>query len=190
MNSIKKQQIIDGIVAGDSEILKAFYKKNLPYVKKYILKNQGTIEDVKDIFQEGLVLLYHKLRSDHLKLPVSSIHAYFIGVCKNMWRNKLRKQLKIEHQVLNKKNVIDLSDSIIESITYEHQLEIYRKHFSRLSNSSKYILDLFFEGKSMRDIANINGYSEGYTRKKKYLIKEHLNKMVQSDPIYNELVMS
>ncbi|WP_159092107.1 RNA polymerase sigma factor [Aquimarina sp. Aq107] len=188
MNTTKNQQIIDGIIAGDSMILKSFYKKNLPPVRKLIRQYQGTAEDVEDIFQEALVLLYHKLRSGNIELPISSIETYFIGICKNLWRNKLRKQRRIEHQEINEKNLADTSDSILIGITKEHQLDIFHKHLNNLSNSSKNVLNLFFEGKSMKDIASSTGYTEGYTRKKKCIIKERLYKMVQNDPVYKELV--
>ncbi|WP_299190293.1 sigma-70 family RNA polymerase sigma factor [uncultured Aquimarina sp.] len=137
--------------------------KKLPPVRKLIRQYQDTVED---IFQEALVLLYHKLRSGDIELPISSIETYFIGICKNMWRNKLRKQRRIEHQEINEKNLVDTSDSILTGITKEHQLDLFQKHLNNLSNSSKNVLNLFFEGKSMKDIASSAGYTEGHTRKK------------------------
>ncbi|AXT51319.1 sigma-70 family RNA polymerase sigma factor [Aquimarina sp. BL5] len=187
MNITKNQQIIDGIIAGDSSILKSFYKKNLPLVRRLILKYNGTTEDVEDIFQEALVLLYHKLKSGELDV-YTSIHSYFIGICKNMWRNQLRKKRISEYYQLCEKSTPDPSDSIIDTITKEHQQNLFNKHLDNLSKGNKSILKLFFEEKSNRDIANITGCSEGYTRKKKCIIKERLQKMVQSDPVYGELV--
>ncbi|WP_299243564.1 sigma-70 family RNA polymerase sigma factor [uncultured Aquimarina sp.] len=188
MNITKNQHIIDGIIAGDNSVLKSFYKRNLPPVRRLILKYNGITEDVEDIFQEALVLLYHKLRSGDLELH-KSIHIYFIGICKNMWRNQLRKQRISEYYQLCEKSTPDPSDSIIDTLTKKHQQNVFNKHFDTLSNTNKSILRLFFEEKSNRDIANITGCSEGYTRKKKCIIKERLHKMVQSDPIYGELVV-
>ncbi|WP_299433843.1 sigma-70 family RNA polymerase sigma factor [uncultured Aquimarina sp.] len=188
MNSTKNQQIIDGIIAGDSVILKAFYKKNLPVVKRLIQQYRGTTQDVEDLFQEALVLVYHKLRAGEIEFQ-TSIHSYFIGVCKNMWRNRLRKKRMLEYNEFVIDNAIDPSLSVTDRMIEEHQEDVYHKHFRRLSDSSKNVLRLFFEGKSMREIAENMEYTEGYTRKKKCMIKERLLGMVQSDPLYTELAV-
>ncbi|WP_298311011.1 sigma-70 family RNA polymerase sigma factor [uncultured Aquimarina sp.] len=188
MNLTNNQKVVEGIIAGDSKVLKAFYKRNLPPVRRLILKYNGTTEDVEDIFQEALVLLYHKLRAGDMELH-KFIHTYFIGICKNMWRNQLRKKQMLEYNELLTDGAIDPSDSVMDILTKKHQQNVFNKHFDTLSNTNKSILRLFFEEKSNRDIADITGYSEGYTRKKKCMIKERLQKMVQSDPVYGELVV-
>lgn len=187
MSSTKSQKIITGIIAGDSLILKEFYKKNLPYVRKYILLNRGSIEDVEDIFQEALVLVYHKLRNKKLDLQVSA-DSYFIGVCKNLWKNQLRKQKILTYQESQIDFIPDTSISIIDTMTLRSKQELYQKYFTKLNENNKELLSLFFEGKSMNDIATNIGYTKGYTRKKKYIIKNCLLKMIQSDPVYVELV--
>ncbi|MHA7058271.1 RNA polymerase sigma factor [Aquimarina sp. M1] len=188
MNSIKNQQIIDGIITGDRVILKSFYKKNLPVVKKLILQYRGTTEDVEDIFQEALVVLYHKLRSGSLEIN-SSIHNYFIEICKNKWRNQLRKQSRIYYDDLLIDQVQDYTGSIINALIQKDKEQLYHKHLSNLKDHHKNILQLFFEKKSMKEIANITGYTEGYARKKKFQVKEHLLRMMKNDLLYRELAM-
>ncbi|WP_299244090.1 sigma-70 family RNA polymerase sigma factor [uncultured Aquimarina sp.] len=186
MNTKKNQQIIDGIIVGDSSILKSFYKKNLPLVRKLLLQYGGATEDVKDIFQEALVVLYHKLKSGELDAH-TSIHPYFIGICMNMWRNQLRKQRISEYFQPYEKSIPDSSDSITDTITKEHQQKLFNKHFESLNNSSKKVLRLFFEGISIRDIANITGCTEGYVRKKKCESKKFLEQRIIRDPLFYEL---
>ncbi|MBW1297806.1 RNA polymerase sigma factor [Aquimarina litoralis] len=189
MNSTTNKHIIKGIIAGDHQTLKSFYKKDLTAVRRFILKYNGTTEDVEDVFQEAMVLLYHKARSGELETLEASIHAYFIGICKNKWRNQWRKQRILEYQELRENNTLDPSESIVETLTKAHQQDVFQKHFTRLSTSSKQILQLFFEGKSMKDIASRIGFTEGYTRKKKHINKERLIQMVQNDPAFMELMV-
>ncbi|WP_299243806.1 sigma-70 family RNA polymerase sigma factor [uncultured Aquimarina sp.] len=189
MNTTKNKQIIEGIIAGDSIVLKSFYKKNLPPVRRLILKYSGTTEDVEDIFQEALVLLYHQLRASDFEIH-TSIHAYFMGICKNMWRNQIRKKQLLTYNEQLMENALDPSDSVLETINKEEQQKVYQKHFIRLTDRNKNVLGSYLEGKSMKDIATSNGYTEGYARKKKCMIKERLLRMIQSDQVYQELVMS
>ncbi|KAA1242370.1 RNA polymerase sigma factor [Aquimarina sp. RZ0] len=188
MNTKKNQQIIDGIITGDRLILKAFYKKNLPYIRRYILKQGGCIQDVEDVFQDSLVVIYQKLRNGSLQID-TSIHSFFIGVCKNKWRVQLKRQYKVcnNDQLVVQKP--DHKQSVIDTLTEKDQTVLYHKHLDNLSEKNRTILQLFFEGKSMREIAKINGYTEGYTRKKKFEIKEGLLRMIQQDPAYDELAV-
>lgn len=182
---IKDQNIIDGIVSGDELIIKEFYRQHLPYIRTYIIKNSGNQLDVEDIFQDAMIILYQKLKTDTLTIE-TSLSAYFKGVCKNIWRNRLRKNQKIifdEHQVQKskEKNMIDME---IEQTEKEN---LYRKYFFKLSQSSKEVLKLFCEGKSMNEISEITGYSKEYTRKKKFEAKKSLIAMIEQDPIHREL---
>ncbi|AXT58011.1 sigma-70 family RNA polymerase sigma factor [Aquimarina sp. AD1] len=188
MNSTKNQYIVEGIITGNNDVLKSFYKKNLPAVRKIILKYQGTTEDVEDVFQEAMILVYHKLRTGDLELH-QSIHAYFIGVCKNIWKNQSRKKRMLEYSEPIVQKAEDNDVSLYDKITNRDQEEVFYRHITKLTDSSRLVLGLFFEGKSMRDIANSTGYTEGYTRKKKCMIKDRLFQMVQNDPIYAELTV-
>lgn len=187
MNSTKNRQIIDGIITGDQKILMSFYKKNFHYVKKHILQNKGTIEDAQDVFQDALLLIYRKLRSGEIEIQ-SSIHSYFIGICNNLWRNQLRKQQILGYKEILVEKIEDQTVSVIDTMSQEDQQNIYQKHKTKLCTNSRQLLGLFFEGKSMRNIAGITGYTEGYARKKKCIVKEKLIQMIQKDPVYQELV--
>ncbi|MBQ4818855.1 sigma-70 family RNA polymerase sigma factor [Aquimarina sp. MMG016] len=188
MNTKKNQQIIDGIITGDRLILKTFYKNNLPYIRKYILKQGGCIQDVEDVFQDSLVLIYQKLLNGSLQIDIS-IHSFFIGVCKNKWREQLRIQHKVRYndQLVTQKP--DYTQSVIDTLIEKDQTVLYHKHLDNLSEKNRTILQLFFEGKSMREIATVNGYTEGYARKKKFEIKETLLRMIQKNPVYDELAV-
>ena len=51
-------------------------------------------------------------------------------------------------------------------------------------------MNLVFTGMNMRRIADTMGYSEGYTRKKKYDCKKLLLEMIKNDPKYQELIVT
>lgn len=182
----KDQILIAGIIQGNEKILKSFYKENIRYVQGYVLRNNGNHEDVQDVFQDALVVLYQKLKSGSIEIRVS-IKTYFYGICKNLWKNRLRKKEKLtmnnEHNHLEKED----HEVIIDNIEQQEREHLYRKHFQKLSSDKKKVLHLFFEGKSMKEISKITGYTEGYTRKKKFEAKKQLLTMIEKDPLYQEL---
>lgn len=182
----KDQVIIDGIITGDERILTCFYKENIRYIQGYILRNSGNSEDVEDVFQDALVVLYQKLKSDFLELKVP-VKTYFYGICKNVWRNRLRKKKKLLMEDRENRFDVGIEAPVMVDIENQEREHLYRKHFQKLNTDNKKILSLFFEGRSMLEISKIIGYSEGYTRKKKFQAKKQLLEMIEKDPIYKEL---
>ncbi|WP_299218873.1 sigma-70 family RNA polymerase sigma factor [uncultured Aquimarina sp.] len=186
MSNPKEREILEGIAAGDTLVIKAFYKKNYNYIRGYILQNSGDEEDAEDVFQDALIVMYQKLRSDTLDINVS-IRTYFYAICKNIWRSRLRKKRKLIFD--NELIEVDeqLEASIIEDIEKKEREHLYRKYFLRLSDACKEVLSLVFAGNTMKEIARITGYAEGYARKKKFECKKSLLDKIEKDPIYQEL---
>ncbi|WP_378179291.1 RNA polymerase sigma factor [Aquimarina sp. SS2-1] len=190
MSSIEERKILEGIAAGDSEVIKTFYKKNYNYIKGFILQNSGEDTDAEDIFQDALIVIYEKLKSGSLDMNNNvSIRTYLYAVCKNLWRSRLRKKKKliVDSEIIDGDEEFEMS--IAQEIEDKEREHLYRKHFLALSNACKDLLELVFKGNSMREIATITGYSEGYTRKKKFECKKALIERIEKDPAYQELKM-
>jgi len=187
MSTEEEHNIMKGIIVGNEAIIKSFYKENLSYIRKYILRNSGSEEDVEDVFQDAFIILYEKLKVNSLDLN-SSLRTYFFSVCKNIWRNRLRKakNLIIDNDVIGDNEELDTStEDEIENKEKEH---IYRKYFLALSTTCREVLGFVFDGLSMKHIAKKTGYAEGYVRKKKFDCKKHLIEMIENDSSFKELI--
>ncbi|MFC5045202.1 RNA polymerase sigma factor [Aquimarina hainanensis] len=186
MIETEDKKILTGIIAGDETVIKSFYKNNIPYIKGYVLKNSGNEQDVEDVFQDAIVFVYQKFKTDPLDIRYS-LKTYFYAVCKNIWRNRLRKNKRLQF----KEEPLMISEiteqSIQEELEKKEQESLYRKYFLQLGDRCLEVLNLVFEGKSMREISTITGYSEGYARKKKFECKKRLLEMIENDPMYDEL---
>ena len=180
-----QQQIIEGITTGDKKTLTAFYTHNFPAVKAYVQLNKGKLEDAEDVFQEALVLIYQKLNEGELQLR-TSIHAYCFGICKNIWRNRLKANKLVYGDIpelyLNATDV-----ALTKEMERVEREALYRKYFIRLNSTSREIWKLFFEGKNTKDIAALLGATEGYVRKAKFDSKKKLLEMIECDPLFAEL---
>jgi len=189
MKQSKEERLIQGILEGDSQILKDFYKKTLPSVRNYILKNSGKEEDAEDVFQDALVLVYQKLKAASIELNCD-LSTYVYAVSRNLWLSKLRRLKKVTYNSDTVDKTVILDKDIIEEIEKNEEKHIFRKHFLRLSEKCKEVLGLFFEGNSMKVIAQKTGFTEAYTRKKKFECKNELLDMIENDPAYQELKMT
>lgn len=186
MSNNEQNKIIAGIITGDQAIINAFYKKHLPQVKSFILKNSGNEKDAEDIFQDAMVFVYEKLDNNSLQLT-SSLGTYIYSVCRNMWMNELRKSKKeIKHEGILSV-VASETDDIIDKIEQKEKNYVYQKYFLQLGPACQELLSLFFKGLSMNDIAKQRDSTESYVRKKKFNCKKRLTELIKADPVFDEL---
>ncbi|MCB9182933.1 MAG: sigma-70 family RNA polymerase sigma factor [Flavobacteriales bacterium] len=87
------QRIIELIRTGrDHEAFKALYA-HLPKVEHLVRQNSGRSGDAKDIFQDALIIFHRRVRTEGFTLT-SSIGTFLFAVCRNLWREELRRRNK------------------------------------------------------------------------------------------------
>jgi RNA polymerase sigma factor (sigma-70 family) len=173
--------IIEGLRKQDDKILNWLYDNYLQSVKNHVLKNSGSDEDVSDVFQDTIILLYSQIIADNLNLT-TDLKGYFFGIARNVWSAQLRKKQKtieLEVDLPDEEGAEDIYDPILERIV--------SRVFQKLKPDQQMVLNLFSEGLSYEEIAvKMNLKNEVYARRKKYLCKEALLELVKEDPEYHE----
>jgi RNA polymerase sigma factor, sigma-70 family len=175
--------IIEGVRNQDNKILNWLYDAYLQTVKKYVLGNSGSEEDVSDVFQDTIIVLYNQIISDNLHLT-TDLKGYFFGVARNVWSAQLRKKQKtIELE-------IDPPYEEESEEQYDPVLErVISRAFQKLKPDQQMVLNLFSDGLSYEEIAvKMNLKNEVYARRKKYLVKEALLELVKEDSEYQEFM--
>jgi len=173
--------IIEGVRNQDDKILNWLYDNYFNTVKNHVLSNSGSDEDVSDVFQDTIIVLFNQITDDKLNLT-SDLKGYFFGIARNVWSSHLRKKQKtVELE-------IDLPDEEETEEQYDPTLErIVSRVFLKLKPDQQMVLNLFSEGLSYEEIASkMNLKNEIYARRKKYLCKETLLELVKEDPEYQE----
>ena len=173
--------IIDGIRNQDDYILNWLYDNYLQTVKKHVLNNSGSDDDVSDVFQDTIIVLYNQIVSDTLHLT-TDLKGYFFGIARNVWSSQLRKKqrtVELEIDLPDEDETEEQSDPILERIV--------SRVFTQLKPDQQLILNLFSDGLSYDEIAvRMDLKNEVYARRKKYLSKESLIELMKEDPEYQE----
>ena len=81
-----EQLLLNGLAHNDSKATETIYKDNFNMVLAFILNNNGSYEEAKDIFQEAMITLYEKAKSDSFVLTCQ-IKTYVYSVCRRLWLN-------------------------------------------------------------------------------------------------------
>lgn len=185
MHHFTTEEIIAGIAERKDNVIKYVYKTCYDSVRKLILMNRGNDEDVRDIFQEALFIIYQKivLQGFEIKCQFST---YIYSVCRFLWIRELSKQEEYE----------DITDEFPDFIVpgppdpkFERKgRKIFSRHFNDLCEDCQKVLKMYFRNVSMEEICKIMGYKNIQIAKdKKYRCKKNLLTRIYNDPEYRKL---
>jgi RNA polymerase sigma factor, sigma-70 family len=180
-NKISDINIINGVRNQDDKVLNWLYDNYFQSVKNHVLGNSGSDEDVSDVFQDTIIVLYNQITDDNLHLT-TDLKGYFFGIARNVWSAQLRKKQKtieLKIDVPEEEGTEEQSDPILE--------RIISRVFQKLKPDQQMVLNLFSDGLSYEEIAlKMNLKNEVYARRKKYMCKEALLELMKEDPEYQE----
>jgi RNA polymerase sigma factor (sigma-70 family) len=190
MKTYTDEQIQKGILRHDNLILSFIYKQYYFKVNTFVRKNSGSEEDVHDVFQEAIIVIYRKLKENDLLFENRSFEVFLFSVCRFLWLKSLQKRKtekeKITESIPFNSEIYDDDLSLI--IEKNERFLLYQKHFKNISSDCQKILQMFFEKVPVKQIAGLMGFkSEKYTKTRKYKCKELLIERIKQDPAYKKL---
>jgi RNA polymerase sigma factor (sigma-70 family) len=181
-SKISDSRIVEGIRQQDDVILNWLYDNYLPDVKNLVLKNSGSKEDVSDVFQDSIIVLFNQVNEKNFNLT-TDLKGYFFGIARNVWSAQLRKKQR------NTELDIDIIDDDQDEYSDPLMERVVSRAFQKLKPDQQLVLSLFSDGHSYEDIAvKLNLKNEMNARRKKYLCKEALLDLVKEDPEYQEFL--
>lgn len=159
------------------------YKFYYPMVEKFVINNNGTEDDAKDIFQETIIILLEKVPMDDFELT-SSLKTYIYSISNNLWLKRLREAKRIS-QVEVKEVFEQLHNNNGNAGTQEKATKV-NSLMGKISEHCRKMLDLlFFRKKKMSEIAEEHGYANMHTaQNQKYKCIQQLKKEAdKNDPV-------
>lgn len=173
-----EQQLLKGLANNDTKAVETIYKENFNMVQAFIINNNGTYDDAKDIFQEAMIALYEKSKTESFVLTCQ-IKTYIYSVCRRLWLKKLQQAGKYITRI----------DTLEETVAVEDDLEIHSKRnadyaimdraLNSLGEPCKSLLETYYlQKKDMNEIAAAFGYTNSDNAKnQKYKCLMRLKKL-------------
>lgn len=186
LRSLDTKTIIEGIRIQDKLILKSIYESYFPTIKRLVADNYGSEQDAKDVFQEGIIIIYRKIKDGNFNLT-SSFKTYIYGVCRYIWIKELSMRREDTRKLEGYIEYEEVPDIVFDEYEKNEQYKLYQKHFKRLEKDCQKLLQLFLKKVALKDIAQVLGIeSHQYIKRKKYKCKEQLVRYIKSDPKFKE----
>lgn len=167
------QEILDRIKKGDESALDFLYKKNYKMMVNMIIKNNGTEEEAKDVYQEALLAFWQKAASGKLEMT-SKISTYIYSICQNLWRKELDRKSRLRNE--------EKDGSVTDGHDEQERVRIINQCINELGETCKRILFYFYyDDFSMEEIAEKLGFANADTAKtKKYKCKKELDRLIKT----------
>ncbi len=186
MKNYKDQEILEGIIKNENQVLTYVYEKCKPLIENMIIKTGGDYSIAQDVFQEGMMVVIRKVTADGFELRCK-FSTYLYSICKKIWIQEIRARQK---SYADPEYIIDFVEDSENEIHYKTRMHaIFDKHFNQLSSKCQKILRLHFNSASTDEIMSIMGFRNAhYTMDRKYRCKKSLIKRIENDPEFKKLV--
>jgi RNA polymerase sigma factor (sigma-70 family) len=162
----------------DKAAIEAVYKENYSLIQHFVINNNGTEDDARDIFQEAMMVLYEKAKMAEFELTCQ-IRTYLYSVCRRLWLKKLQHSRRIETQVENFDKIVQVEDDIEEHDKMNLQYQTMRTAMGKIGEPCKSLIEAFYvHRKNMLEIAGFFGYTNADNAKnQKYKCLVRLKKL-------------
>lgn len=185
------QKYIDALLNSNVDLIKEIYQKWGPEVRNFVIKNNGTAEDAKDIFQETIAAVLLKIRKEKFILTVP-FGGYLYFIYRAKWFNKLSKNKKepvIIDDINRYTNETDTNQPGEATKLLELRLEIFKACFEQLSEKCQQVLNAkYSEGlRSNVVMQQLQLPSIGAVNKKMFDCRENLRKLITKHPLFKNL---
>ena len=174
----EEKALIKGLATHDAYAIEKIYRDNYTTIQTFIVKNNGYPDDARDIFQEAMIILFEKSKSESFELTCQ-IKTYMYSVCRRLWLKKLQRE----------ERYIPSIDLVLETVVVEDEIEMHEKKnddlgimedaLTKIGEPCKSLLEAFYiQKKTMPEIAALFAYTNADNAKnQKYKCLMRLKKI-------------
>lgn len=182
---------IKGLISSDkieqSDRINDIYHDFSGKIKSYILKNNGTVEDAKNLFQETLESLMFGILQKDFSLT-ARLGTLLHSIWKNKWLNELRRrkpEAVLKESLLKSEEVTNDESTSAELYNLLYTL---MKEVKLFTPKQKTLLILILEGYTNQEIAQIEKIEVNAVAQAKSKLFKKLRIIIASKKAYQHLL--
>ena len=175
--------LIAAIRGGDERALAHLYRLHWPMVSHFVLQNSGAEDDAQDVYQEGVMVFYEKVRNDSLELSCQ-IKTYLYAVCRRLWLKRLTNKSRFGVRLLDDEEHgpylnTGAEDDLLAAEEQDRRFATMSEALAHLGEPCRSLLEGFYLlDKSMQDLTAEFGYTNADNAKnQKYKCLVRLKKL-------------
>jgi len=173
-----EQALLKGLAKNDSKAIESLYKSHFTMIQHFVLNNNGSFDDARDVFQEAMITLYEKVQNDSFVLSCQ-IKTYIFSICKNLWLKRLQQMGKYSSPLSTEEESISVEADLEELEKKDAAFAIMNRALNSLGEPCKSLLEGYYlNKKGMQELAEDFGYTNADNAKnQKYKCLLRLKKL-------------
>ena len=175
---LNEQALLKGLAGNDSKAVETLYKSHFSSIQHFVLNNNGSFDDARDIFQEAMITLYEKVQLDNFALTCQ-IKTYLFSICKNLWLKRLQQMGKYSAPLSAQEETISVEEDLDRFEKKDAAFAIMDRALNSLGEPCKSLLEGYYlNKKGMQELASQFGYTNADNAKnQKYKCLMRLKKL-------------
>jgi RNA polymerase sigma factor (sigma-70 family) len=169
--------LLQGLARSDKKAIEVLYRDNFNMIQALVIKNNGTAEDAKDIFQEAMIVLYEKAQSGTFELNCQ-IKTFIYSVSRRIWLKRLLQENRLNISE-SQEEIVNVDEDVADYEKRNQEYLMMEKALNSIGEPCKSLLESFYiKKKSMQEIASGFGYTNAENAKnQKYKCLIRLKKL-------------
>lgn len=169
-------ELLTGIQQGQNGALAFLYKSHYKMILHFVLNNNGSEDEAKELYQEAIIFFYEKVKSKTLLLQCK-ISTYLYSVCRRMWLKKLAFKSHYSGSIEDFEAFIQIEERADDFV--ETDYKAMEASLALLGEPCRtVIVSYYVERQSMQQIGEKMGYANAETAKnQKYKCLMRLKKL-------------
>lgn len=175
MSNLEQDQLLlKGLAKDDKRSIETIYRANYSMIQSFVLNNNGSVEDARDLFQEAMVVLYEKSKTASFSLNCQ-IKTYLYSICRRLWLKRLQQLSKFHTPVESLEEMVPVEEELEEHEKLNNDYILMEHAMNKIGEPCKSLLDAYYlQKKNMQEIAAEFGYTNAdnaKTQKYKCLVR-------------------
>jgi RNA polymerase sigma factor (sigma-70 family) len=175
------EDLLIRIRRGENGAIEEIYRLAYPSCQSFVLNNNGTVEDAKDVFQESLIVLMEYLDKGDFELSCK-LQTFIYSIFRRLWLKQLKKSGRLPVELYeSEKEYINIEE---DQISYKKEQEQKHIHINKVFASfkedcRKVLTAYYYNNASLSEIAQMMGYTDNFIKIKKGRCMDALKKAVK-----------
>ena len=152
-------------------------------ISHFVLQNSGSEDDAQDVYQEGVMVFYEKVRDGSLELTCQ-IKTYLYAVCRRLWLKRLTSKSRFGVRLLDEEEYGSLpntgaEEDLLGAEEQDRRFATMAEALQHLGEPCRSLIEGFYLlDKSMQDLTAEFGYTNADNAKnQKYKCLVRLKKI-------------
>jgi len=174
VNISDEKALLEGIAREDRGTIERIYRENYNMIQGLVLNNSGSSDDAADIFQEIMIVLFEKSRSESFELSCQ-LKTFIYSIGRRLWLKRLQSNQRLYKTVESTEDIVSVEEDIEVHEKRQSEFLIMESAMGKIGEPCKSLLEAYYiQKKQMLQIAADFGYTNAdnaKTQKYKCLVR-------------------